>query len=105
QEIDLDYILELLFENNKKLKNKEDLVEEIRRMIRASVGNRAKESLVVDFIHQSDIDSVEDKASIIESFYEFAQRKLKEEAAQLISEENLNEEAAKRYIKNSLRRQ
>jgi type I restriction enzyme R subunit len=38
QEINLDYILELIFEHNKKNKNKADLIYEIRRVIRASVG-------------------------------------------------------------------
>ena len=51
QEINLDYILELVFEHNKKTKDKASLIEEIRRVIRASIGNRAKESLIVDFIN------------------------------------------------------
>lgn len=50
QEINLDYILELIFEHNKKNKSKEGLIEEVRRMIRGSLGNRAKESLVVDLL-------------------------------------------------------
>ncbi|MGY0408385.1 MAG: type I restriction endonuclease subunit R, EcoR124 family, partial [Polaribacter sp.] len=54
QEINLDYILELLFDSNKKTKDKPELIEEIRRVIRASIGNRAKESLVVDFINETD---------------------------------------------------
>jgi type I restriction enzyme R subunit len=45
QEINLDYILELIFEHNKKIKSKSELVDEVRRVIRASLGNRAKESL------------------------------------------------------------
>ena len=53
QEINLDYILELIFEHNKKIKSKSDLVNEVRRVIRASLGNRAKESLLVDFINQT----------------------------------------------------
>ena len=53
QEINLDYILELIFENNKKKMDKSSLIEEIRRVIRSSVGNRAKESLIVDFIKQN----------------------------------------------------
>ena len=69
QEINLDYILELIFENNKKVKDKGALVEEVRRLIRSSVGNRAKESLVVDFINQTDLDKIQDKASIIDSFF------------------------------------
>jgi type I restriction enzyme R subunit len=105
QEINLDYILELIFEHNKKTKDKVSLIEEIRRIIRASIGNRAKESLVVDFISSTDLDVIQDKANIIDSFFEYAQRKQKEEAEQLITEESLNEEAAKRYITTSLRRE
>ena len=73
QEINLDYILELIFEHNKKSKDKEELVEDVRRLIRSSVGNRAKESLVVDFINQTDLDKIKDKASIIDEFFTFAQ--------------------------------
>ncbi|MFK0526267.1 HsdR family type I site-specific deoxyribonuclease [Paenibacillus illinoisensis] len=105
QEINLDYILELIFEHNKKVKDKAFLVEEVRRLIRSSVGNRAKESLVVDFINQADLDSIQDKASIIDAFFSFAQTEQKREAEELINNEKLNEEAAKRYILNSLKRE
>ncbi len=105
QEINLDYILELIFENNKKTKDKAALIEEIRRVIRASIGNRAKESLVVDFINATDLETIQDKASIIEAFFTYAQEKQKDEAAELIAQENLNEEAAKRYITVSLKRE
>ena len=105
QEINLDYILELIFDSNKKTKNKADLVEEIRRVIRASVGNRAKESLVVDFINETDLDDIKEKATIIDDFYAYAKVKQKKEAAELIEEESLNEEAAKRYILASLKRE
>lgn len=105
QEINLDYILELIFEHNKKVKDKASLVEEVRRLIRSSVGNRAKESLVVDFINQADLDSIQDKASIIDAFFSFAQTEQKREAEELISTENLNEEAAKRYFLASLKRE
>ncbi len=105
QEINLDYILELIFENNKKKKDKASLVEEVRRLIRASIGNRAKESLMVDFINQTNLDSILDKASIIDAFFSYAQAEQQREAAELISSENLNEEAAKRYILASLKRE
>ena len=103
QEINLDYIIELVFEHNKKTKNKDALIDEVRRIIRSSIGNRAKEGLVVDFIHNTDLEAIQDKAEIISAFYTYAQKRLKEEAANLISEENLNEEAAKRYIQTSLK--
>ena len=105
QEINLDYILELLFENNKKVKDKASLVEEVRRLIRASIGNRAKESLVVDFINQTNLDNIPDKASIIGAFFTFAQAEQKREAEELISEESLNKDEAKRYIIASLKRE
>jgi len=105
QEINLDYILELIFEKNRKVKDKDILVEEIRRIIRSSIGNRAKESLVVDFINQTDLDEIQDKANIIDSFFLFAQKQQKREAEELISEEELNADAAKRYILSSLKRE
>ncbi len=105
QEINLDYILELIFEHNKKTKNKADLVEEVRRLIRASVGNRAKESLMVDFINQANLDEIPDKASVIEAFFCFARAEQQREAVGLIADENLNLDAAMRYISTSLKRE
>ena len=104
QEINLDYILELIFEHNKKIKNKSELIDEIRTTTRASLGNRAKETLIVDFINQTDLDNIADKAGIIESFFQFAQKEQQKEADELMSSEGLNVEAAKRYINASLKR-
>ncbi len=105
QEINLDYILELIFENSKKIKDKASLVEDVRRVIRASLGNRAKESLLVDFINQTDLDKIGDKASVIDAFFTFAQAEQQREAQELIDAESLNAEAAKRYITTSLKRE
>ncbi|MBL4775988.1 MAG: type I restriction endonuclease subunit R [Mariprofundus sp.] len=105
QEINLDYILELIFEHNKKVKDKAALIEEVRRLIRASLGNRAKESLMVDFINQTNLDELTDKAGIIDAFFSFAQAEQQREAEALISAENLNAQAAKRYITASLKRE
>jgi type I restriction enzyme R subunit len=105
QEINLDYILELIFENNKKMKDKAALIDDVRRMIRASLGNRAKESLLVDFINKTDLDRITEKASIIDAFFTYAQAEQKREAEELINSEGLNEDAAKRYIAISLKRE
>ena len=105
QEINLDYILELIFEHNKKIKTKSELVDEVRRVIRGSLGNRAKESLLVDFINQTDLDAIGDKASVIDAFFTFAQAEQQREAQELITTENLNAEAARRYITTSLKRE
>lgn len=105
QEINLDYILELIFENNKKKVDKSSLIEEIRRVIRSSVGNRAKESLIVDFINDANLDAISDRTEIIKAFFEYAQTQQKKEASDLIESENLNEREAKHYIEVSLRRE
>ena len=103
QEINLDYILELVFEHNQKTKDKDALIDEVRRLIRSSIGNRAKESLVVDFINQTDLEGIEDKAGIIEAFFDYAQQQQRIEAEKLIADEQLNVEKAKRYIRTSLK--
>lgn len=105
QEINLDYILELIFEHNKKTRNKDDLIDNVRRVIRASIGNRAKESLLIDFINQTDLNDIRDKANVIDAFFKFAQTEQKREAEELIQTEALNQEEAKRYIKASLKRE
>ncbi len=96
--------MELIFEHNKKTKDKASLVDEMRRIIRASIGNRAKETLIVDFINETDLDTIPDKASVMESFFAYAQKRQKAEATELIAEEGLKEEEAKRYITTSLKR-
>ncbi len=105
QEINLDYILELIFEKNKTLQNKETLIDEVRRIIRSSTGNRAKESLIIDFINETNLNDIQDKASIIDAFFVYAQHKQKQEAIKLIMDENLNTVEAKRYIMSSLKRE
>ncbi|SEL24462.1 HsdR family type I site-specific deoxyribonuclease [Acinetobacter sp. DSM 11652] len=105
QEINLDYILELIFESNKKIRDKVALVDDMRRVIRSSLESRPKEGLIVDFINHTDLDKIEDKASVMDSFYTFAQIEQQREVQELIQDENLNEDATKRYIMASLKRE
>lgn len=105
QEINLDYILALVFEQHKQRMNQDELVDEARRLIRASIGYRAKESLVIDFIHQNDLDEFDNKDSLLDAFYKFAQAERTRQADELIQTEGLNEDAARRYIRTSLKRE
>ncbi len=104
QEINVDYILELIYEQNKKTLNKDILKEEVKRVIRSSLENRAKEELLFKFIDSFDLNSFKDKASLIDGFFEFAKQQMQQEAHELIEEEKLNTEATKRYISISLKR-
>ena len=60
---------------------------------------------MVDFINETDLEKIQDKANVIDSFFKYAQEKLKVEATELIADENLNDAAAKRYITKSLKRE
>lgn len=105
QEINLDYILELIFDTHQKGTDKYTLVDEVKRTIRASLGNRAKEHLIVDFIHRTNLDAISDKADIIEQFFMFARGEQAKRIEELIAEENLHPENTKRYIYYSLKRE
>lgn len=99
-DIDLDYILKQIFEHHQKTKDRAALVENAQRLIRASIGDRAKEPLLVDFINQADLDR--DAPQMIDNFYRFAQDEQRREADDLIASENLNRDAAKRYLARAI---
>ncbi len=105
QEITFDYIIELIFEHNKNIDDKSLLIETIQKIIRSNENCRPKESLIVGFINQVDLDLIKDKATTLELFYKYARDIEKQEAEELIKSENLNNDAAKRYIEYSLRRE
>lgn len=104
QDINLDYILEIIFDYKVKNKDKTDLIKEVRRVIKSSLDNRAKEDLFVNFIIQENMEIKNDKDGLIRAFYQFAQKVQKRELQGLITANKLNEEATKRYVVLSLRR-
>ena len=100
-EINLDYILNLIMQKAKESKDIEHLKDEIRRVIKSSLGTRAKEDLVMDFISKKRLSELQNDDNIIETFYNFAKREKEEKINQLIAEENLNEKAY-RFIEKSI---
>jgi type I restriction enzyme R subunit len=104
QEVNLDYILGIIHEKSKN-QTKEELITEAKEIIRASVGNRAKEELIIDFINKANLVEIEDRAIFIDEFYKFAQALQQEEMKQIIEEESLNETKAQIYISSSLKKQ
>ena len=100
-EINLDYILNLIMQKAKESKDIEHLKDEIRRVIKSSLGTRAKEDLVMDFISKKRLSELQNDDNIIETFYNFAKREKEEKINQLTAEENLNEKAY-RFIEKSI---
>ena len=100
-EINLDYILALILEKARGNDNIESLKAEVPRVIRSSLGTRAKEDLIMEFISKTRLSELKNTDDIIETFYEFAKKEKVVKINQLIAEENLNEKA-NRFIEKSI---
>ena len=104
EEVNLDYILALILEKAKEQgTNNEILKEEIRRLIRSSLGTRAKEELIIEFINRTDLTKFDKNEDILEAFYEYAKIEKEQKINELISEENLKEQS-KKFIEKSISR-
>ena len=104
EEVNLDYILALILEKAKEQgTNNETLEEEIRRLIRSSLGTRAKEELIIEFINRTDLTKFDKNEDILEVFYEYAKIEKEQKINELISEENLKEKS-KKFIEKSISR-
>ena len=104
EEVNLDYILALILEKAKEQgSNNEMLKEEIRRLIRSSLGTRAKEELIIEFINRTDLTKFDKNEDILEAFYEYAKIEKEQKINELISEENLKEKS-KKFIEKSISR-
>ena len=104
EEVNLDYILALILEKAKEQgTNNETLKEEIRRLIRSSLGTRAKEELIIEFINRTDLTKFDKNEDILEAFYAYAKIEKEQKINELITEENLKEKS-KKFIEKSISR-
>ena len=104
-EINLDYILQLIAEKTKSTDNLNAIEQEVRRAIRSSIGTRAKEDLIMKFMHSTDISTLSDHESIIDAFYTFAKSEKELSIANTIEELGIQPqvvEEARRYIMTSI---
>ncbi|MDU5504095.1 MAG: type I restriction endonuclease subunit R [Anaerococcus vaginalis] len=100
-EINLDYILALILEKSKEHEDVETLKTEVRRVIRSSLGTRAKEELIIKFINSTKISDLKNTDDILESFYNFARKEKDREIESLQNEEDLRENS-RRFIEKSI---
>ncbi|BAG07749.1 type I restriction endonuclease subunit R, EcoR124 family [Finegoldia magna] len=100
-EINLDYILALILEKSKEHEDVENLKAEVRRVIRSSLGTRAKEDLVMDFINKTRLSELKDNDDILETFYSFARKEKEKKVESLIEDEKLKE-GAYHFINKSI---
>ena len=102
-EINLDYILSLILKKSKEHDDIETLKSEIRRIIRTSLGTRAKEDLVMNFINKTDLSELKNSSDILESFYKYANEEKKIKINELIENEGLKKDS-ERFIERSINR-
>ena len=100
-EIDVIYILRLIFDAPRKNGDKEALKQEIVKAIRSSLATRAKEGLIVGFIDNTSLEELKNVDDIIEKFYEYAKRQKEIKMKELIVAERLKEDA-EHFINKSI---
>ncbi|WP_369712144.1 type I restriction endonuclease subunit R [Leptotrichia sp. HSP-342] len=100
-EINLDYILSLILKKSEEHDDIESLKSEIRRIIRTSLGTRAKEDLVMNFINKTDLSELKNSSDILESFYKYANKEKEIKINELIKNESLKKDS-KRFIEKSI---
>ncbi len=100
-EINLDYILALILEKSKENDDVESLKAEVRRVIRSSLGTRAKEELIMDFINSTRLSELRNTDDILESFYGFARKEKDKKIKCLVEEEKLKADS-KRFIEKAI---
>ncbi len=100
-EINLDYILALILEKSKQLGDTDKLKLEIRRAIRSSLGTRAKEELIIDFIQHTDLMTLHTNEEIISAFYHYAKKQKELKIVQLVENEGLKS-SAEDFIKRAV---
>lgn len=96
-EVNLDYILSLILKKSKENENVENLKEEVRRVIRSSIGTRAKEGLIIKFINNTKLSELVNIDDTLDLFYTFAKKEKENKIRSLIEEENLQENS-RRFI-------
>ena len=100
-EINLDYILALILEKSKENDDVEGLKAEVCRVIRSSLGTRAKEELIMEFINSTRLSDFKNTDDTLESFYKFARKEKEIKIKGLLEEEKLKEDS-KRFIEKAI---
>lgn len=100
-EINLDYILDLIYDKTQEHETEEELKAEISRTLRTSLDMRPKEMLVMEFIEETDIKKIKGRENVRDEFYKYAREKKEEEISELVETEKLKD-GADTFIKQSV---
>ncbi len=97
-EINIDFILGLIKKYHEDHTRNRELLVDINKAIDSSVELRNKKDLINQFIDSLDIGAVVD-----EDWRKFVEKKKVEELEKIIKDENLNRDAAYKFVENAFR--
>ncbi|MFV0379767.1 MAG: type I restriction endonuclease subunit R, partial [Anaerorhabdus sp.] len=100
-EINLEFILELILEKTKKSISLESILDEVKRTIRSNMDLREKEDLIINYLENYETDKSSSFEELIDSFYTYAKNKKFDSINKLITDERLKDNA-KNFIERSI---
>lgn len=100
-EINLEFILELILEKSKKSNSLESILDEVTRTIRSNMDLREKEGLIISYLENYETDKFSSFEELIDSFYTYANNKKIESINKLVIDERLKD-SAKTFIEKSI---
>lgn len=100
-EINLEFILELILEKSKKSNSLESILEEVTRTIRSNMDLREKENLIISYLENYETDKFSSFEELIDSFYTYANNKKVESINKLVTDERLKDNATT-FIEKSI---
>jgi len=101
EETTLDFIITLILEKFREKGDIGSLKDEIARLIRSNFDLRAKESLVIDFINETNLNTLATPEDVLDAFYSFARDKKASAIVRIIEDEKLKD-GANRFIEKSI---
>ncbi|MFC6277222.1 type I restriction endonuclease subunit R [Psittacicella hinzii] len=104
QDITIDYICQLLFEEKESGRDKQEIKETVSSIVNSSLEYHPKTELISDFIEQGELKDQDSPEEIFKSLQVFADHVCTQEIHTLIQEEQLKPDEAKEYIERSLSR-
>ena len=93
-EVNIDYILLIVARYKNENKDKDTIIEHVRKLINAGIELRSKRELIENFINQMNASDT----GIQEEFYQYVKEEKEKDLIQIIKGENLKEKETNDFI-------
>lgn len=93
-EVNIDYILLIVVRYKNENKDKDTIIEHVRKLINAGIELRSKRELIENFINQMNASDTD----IQEEFYQYVKEEKEKDLIKIIKDENLKEKETNDFI-------